>query len=159
MTTYDTLPDTARVWIYQSDRPFKEEDIPEIRQELQHFARGWVSHNKQLRAHAEVLHNRFLVLMVDEGQAGASGCSIDSSVYFLKQMQAKYGVNLFDRMSFSYQQEDKVYTVHREEFARLYQEGQINDDTMVFDTLVNTKGALENSWLKPLAKSWHHRMV
>ena len=69
------------------------------------------------------------------------------------------GVNLFDRMSFSYQQENKVYTVAREEFARLYQEGQINDDTMVFDTLVNTKGALENSWLKPLAKSWHHRMV
>ncbi|MCO6478624.1 MAG: hypothetical protein J5I94_18470 [Phaeodactylibacter sp.] len=159
MTTYDTLPDTTRAWVYQANRPFRDEDIPAIREKVRAFAQSWISHNRQLRAHADVLHNRFIVLMVDESQADASGCSIDKSVYFLKQLQAEYGVNLFDRMTFSYKDGEEVYTVPREEFARLYQEGRINDDTLVFDTLVNTKGALDENWLKPLSQSWHKRMV
>ncbi len=159
MTTYDTLPDTTRVWVYQANRPFRDEDIPAVREKVRAFAQSWVSHNRQLRAHADVLHNRFIVLMVDEGQADASGCSIDKSVYFLKQLQAEYGVNLFDRMVFSYKDGEEVITVPREEFTRLYQEGKINDDTLVFDTLVNTKGALDENWLKPLSQSWHKRMV
>ena len=159
MTTYDTLPDVTRVWVYQANEPFRNEDLPEIRRKVQAFAQSWISHNRQLRAHADVLHNRFVVLMVDESQADASGCSIDKSVYFLKQLQAEYGVDLFDRMSFSYKDGDKVFTVPREEFARLYQEGKINDNTLVFDTLVSTKGGLDQSWLKPLSQSWHKRMV
>ena len=159
MTTYDTLPDTTRVWVYQANRPFRPEDVPGIRQKAQAFAQSWISHNRQLRAHADVLHNRFILLMVDESQADASGCSIDKSVYFLKQLQAEYGVNLFDRMAFSYKDGEEVFTVGREEFSRLYQEGSINDDTLVFDTLVNTKEALDQKWLRPLRQSWHKRMV
>jgi len=159
MTTYDILPDSTRVWIYQANRPFREEDIPEIRHKAQAFAQSWISHNRQLRAHADVLHNRFVVLMVDESRADASGCSIDKSVYFLKQLQAEYGVDLFDRMAFSYMDGEEVATVPRETFARLYQEGKINDDTLVFDTLVSTKEGLNRNWLKPLGQSWHKRMV
>lgn len=159
MTTFDSLPDTARVWIYQANKPFRDEDVPEIRRKAQAFAQSWVSHNRQLRAHADVLYNRFVILMVDEGQADASGCSIDKSVYFLKQLQAEYGVDLFDRMVFSYMDGEKVATVPREEFARRYREGEIGDDTLVFDTLVNTKGNLGRGWLKPLHQSWHRRMV
>ncbi|MCB0558891.1 MAG: hypothetical protein H6573_16155 [Lewinellaceae bacterium] len=159
MTAYDVLPDSTRVWIYQANQPFKEEDIPVIRREAQAFAQSWISHNRQLRAHADVLHNRFIVLMVDESQADASGCSIDKSVYFLKQLQAEYGVDLFDRMAFSFKDGEEVFTVPREEFARLYQEGRINDHTLVFDTLVSTKEELDQKWLKPLSQSWHKRMV
>ena len=159
MTPYDTLPDTTRVWVYQSNRPFRDEDIPEIRSKAQAFAQSWISHNRQLRAHADVLHNRFVVLMVDESRADASGCSIDKSVYFLKQLQAEYGVDLFDRMAFSYMDGEEVATVPRETFARLYQESKINGDTLVFDTLVSTKEELDRNWLKPLNQSWHRRMV
>ena len=159
MTAYDVLPDSTRVWIYQANQPFKEEDIPVIRREAQAFAQSWISHNRQLRAHADVLHNRFIVLMVDESQADASGCSIDKSVYFLKQLQAEYGVDLFYRMAFSFKDGEEVFTVPREEFARLYQEGRINDHTLVFDTLVSTKEELDQKWLKPLSQSWHKRMV
>lgn len=155
----DTLPDTTRVWIYPANRPFSEEEIPTLRQQLQEFVIQWVSHNRQLRSYADVWHRRFIVLMVDESQAGASGCSIDASVRFLKSLQAKYGVDLFDRMIFSYLDGDTVKSVPREEFARLYAAGEINDDTPVFDNLVNTKRDLQSAWVKPLAASWHKRMV
>ncbi len=156
---YQNLPASARVWIYQSDRPFPEEDLPQIKAYIQQFTRNWVSHNRSLRAYGDLLHRRFVVLMVDENQADASGCSIDKSVAFLKALQAEYKVDLFDRMRFSYLEGETVHTVAREEFARLYQEGKIHDDTLVFDTLVNNKGAFEQAWLKPLGKSWHRRMV
>jgi len=159
MTTYETFPDTARIWIYQADLPFPEEEVPAIREKLRAFAQSWVSHNRQLRADAELLHNRFVLLTVDESQAGASGCSIDKSVNFLKQLQAEYNLDLFNRMVFSYQKDGAVHTVPREEFARRYQAGEIDDHTLVFDTLVASKQAFEQGWLKPLGESWHKRLV
>ena len=159
MTLTNTLSDTTRVWVYQANQPFPAEAAPAIKNALQNFAQQWVSHNRQLKADADLLHNRFVVLMVDESQAGASGCSIDSSVHFLKQLQAEFGVNLFDRMYFSYQDGEDVYTVSRDEFAKLYADGTINDETIVFDTLVESKGAFNAGWLKPLKDSWHARLV
>ncbi len=153
------LPPTTRIWIYQSNQPFPDVKVPEIQKLVQDFAQQWISHNRQLRAHGDVLHNRFVVLMVDESQADASGCSIDKSVYFLKNLQAQYGVDLFDRMRFSYLDGEDVKTVSREEFEALYAAGKINDETLVFDTLVNNKGDFDNHFLKPLHQSWHKRMV
>ena len=98
--------------------------------------------------------------MVDESQADASGCSIDKSVAFLKVLQAEYGVDLFNRMIFSYQDTSgQVYSVDRNTFARLYATEQINDDTLVFDPLVATKQDLDQAFVKKLSQSWHKRMI
>lgn len=159
MTTYEILPDTTRVWIYQSSKPFDKKDIPQIRHYLLQFADSWVSHNRQLRAFAEIYHDQFIVLMVDESQAGASGCSIDSSVRFIKELEGAYQVNLFDRMTFAYKEGDAIKTASKFDFAALYREGKINDGTLVFDNLVKNKGEFDNHWIKPLGESWHKRMV
>lgn len=155
----NNLPDTSRVWIYQAQQAFSAELSAEIQQQVQAFAQQWVSHNRALRASGEVLHDQFIVLMVDESQAGASGCSIDKSVHFMQALEAKYGINLFDRMTFTYKDGDQVMTAPREQFARLYAEGKINDETLVFDNLIKTKGEFSNKWIKSLGQSWHKRMV
>lgn len=157
--TADVLPESTRVWIYQADRPFHEKDIPQIRNMVKQFAENWVSHNRALRAFGDVYHHRFVVLMVDESRAEASGCSIDASVAFLKHLQQQFGVDLFDRMRFSFQGDKGVETVSRDEFERLYREGKIDDQTLVFDTLVDSKGAFEQGFVKPLKESWHQRLV
>lgn len=159
MTANQTLPASTRVWIYQSNRPFRSEEVPQLREYVDRFAQTWISHNRSLRAHGDVLHNQFIVLMVDENQADASGCSIDKSVHFLKQIEQTYGVDLFDRMTFTWMDGGEVRTADSEEFARLYREGQITGDTLVFDNLVKTKGELEEKWLKPLNESWHRRFL
>jgi hypothetical protein len=159
-TSMITLSPSSRVWVYSSNKPFDKADVPALRQRLQDFAQQWVSHNRQLRADADVLHDRFVVLMVDETQADASGCSIDSSVTFLKGLQAEFGVDLFNRMIFSYQDaQGQVHSVERDAFARLYATEQINDDTLVFDPLVSTKQDLDQVFLKKLSQSWHKRMI
>ena len=159
METLDQLSDETRVWIYQSNQPFKEDEEAQVRTYIQQFAQQWVSHNRQLKAFGDLLHRQFVVLMVDESQAGASGCSIDSSVRFMKGLQAEFGVDLFDRMTFTYLEGEEVKTANRATFAALYQAGEINDETPVFDTLVNNKGKFEREWIKPLGQSWHKRMV
>ena len=97
--------------------------------------------------------------MVDESLAGASGCSIDKSVHFIKQIEQHYGVDLFDRMTFTYKDGETVKSAPRMEFAELYKMGKINDATLVFDNLVKTKGDFTSNWVKPLGESWHKRMV
>ncbi len=159
MSTIAKMPGTARLWVYQATPAFPEDKAAEIKAELGQFASQWTAHNQQLQASADLLHNRFVVLVVDERQAGASGCSIDSSVRFLKSLQARYGTDLFNRMAFSYEQDGEVFTVPREEFAALYASGAIDDETIVFDTLVESLGAFEAGWRKPLGQSWHKRLV
>ncbi|MFK7808601.1 MAG: hypothetical protein AB8F74_12425 [Saprospiraceae bacterium] len=149
----------TRVWIYQSSRPFSSEELSDIKTQVDTFAQGWVSHSQALKAQANIYHNRFLVLMVDESQAGASGCSIDSSVSFVRRLQQQYGVDFFDRMTFAWKDGEEVKTAQKEDFAKLYHEGVINESTLVFDNLVATKGDFEAGWLKPLGESWHARMV
>ena len=159
MTTYSSLPDSTRVWIYQSTQPFKEEQLPQLKAQITQFTKSWVSHNHQLRAFGDVFHNQFIVLMVDESMAGASGCSIDSSVHFMQSLEANFGLSLFDRMTFTYQDGEEVKSAPRDEFAKLYAEGKINDQTLVSDNLVQNKGQFASIWLKPLGESSHKRMV
>ena len=97
-----TMPPTARVWVYQSSRPLASEEISAVEQALGVFVRQWTSHNTRLHAAGEVRHARFIILAVDESQSGASGCSIDKSVAFMKSLQASLGIDLFDRMCFTY---------------------------------------------------------
>lgn len=159
MVTYREMPADAKVWVYQSNRPFTDEELHRLEGQLREFADEWVSHNVKLKSFGAVYLKQFIVLMVDESQAGASGCSIDRSVYFLKLIEQNYGVQLFDRMTFAYRLGEEVRTASREDFARLYESGIINDQTLVFDNLVKTKGDFDHSWIKPLGESWHKRMV
>lgn len=159
MVTYREMPDNAKVWIYQSNRPFTDEEIQKLEPQINAFADEWVSHNVMLKAFGTVYLKQFIVLMVDESQAGASGCSIDRSVYFLRLVERNFGVELFDRNTFAFRMGDEVHTAPKEEFAGLFNKKIITDETLVFDNLVNTKAAFEKSWIKPLGESWHRRLV
>src|SRR5579862_7340322 len=116
----------SRVWVYQSDRELSDEQAKQVLHQLNLFAAEWTAHNHQLKAKAEVRYNRFLILIVDETQAGASGCSIDKSANFMKALEQELGINLFDRFNFAYRDNDKVLSVPRHEFEEMLKSGKIN---------------------------------
>lgn len=158
MQAYENLSPASKVWIYQANRVLTDAEIEQLQPALERFAAQWVSHNRQLAAFARIFHNRFIVLMVDETHADASGCSIDKSVAFLKEIQAAFGVDLFDRMIFSCQKDGQVISLSREEMQAKIDQGEIHRDTLVFDNLIATKADFESAWLKPLHQSWHARL-
>jgi hypothetical protein len=156
----DRLPSESRIWIYGAERALTEQETITIKQRLQAYVASWVSHRNELSAAADILHDRFLVIGVDESQAEASGCSIDGSVHFLQELGAELGIDFFNRMRFSYRDEqDNILTVSRDEFKDLYRNGTLENDTMVFDPLVKELGELRQIFERPLEDSWHSRMV
>ena len=134
-------------------------EVAEIQQKINLFTKEWVSHSQALSASGNVLHHRFILLMVDENQAGASGCSIDSSVRFLQDLGMEYATDFFDRLNFAYLEGEQVKTAHKDDFAVLYSQGKINDDTIVFNNLVKDAEEMKMKWQIPLKDSWHKNFV
>ncbi len=148
----------SRVWIYQSDKELYDEQAKQLLGQLNDFAAEWTAHNHQLKAKAEVRYNRFLILIVDESQAGASGCSIDKSVNFMKKLEQQFGISLFDRFNFAYREGEKVLSAPRHEFEEMLKNKKINTDTIVFNNLVQNLTELENKWEVPFKDSWHKQL-
>ncbi|WP_304066808.1 ABC transporter ATPase [Pedobacter glucosidilyticus] len=148
----------SRVWIYQSDRVFTDAEVKELEQLLADFTAGWQAHQQQLKAGFEIKYNRFIVLIVDEREAGASGCSIDKSVHLMKEIQEKYQVNLFDRFNIAYKEQEEVKTVNRDAFEALIAVGKINQNTIVFNNLVQNYQEYQDKWEGKFINSWHQRV-
>ncbi len=96
--------ENSRVWVYQADRELTDREVQQVQIQLDNFTTGWTAHNNQLLAKAEIRYNRFLILIVDESRAGASGCSIDKSVNFIKQVEKEFNINLLDRFNLAYRE-------------------------------------------------------
>jgi hypothetical protein len=145
----------SRVWIYQSERKLTDQEVQQIQPELDRFATNWTAHNNQLKAKGEVRYNRFFILIVDESQAGASGCSIDKSVHFMQQVQQHLGINLFDRFNLAYREGEEVLSLPRHDFEVKLKDGSINKETVVYNNLVQNLNELETKWEVPFKDSWH----
>src|SRR3954470_21026295 len=96
------LPAHSRIWIYQTNRQLTDEETNSISEKTKKFLESWTAHDNALKAGFEIRYNRFLILMIDEKVAGASGCSIDKSVHFIQSLEKDYQVDFFDRMSFAF---------------------------------------------------------
>jgi len=150
--------ENSRVWIYQSDRKLNDAEVSQLQQQLNDFCYSWTAHNNQLKAGAEVRYNRFIILLVDESQAGASGCSIDKSVRFLKDLEQQYSINLFDRFNLAYKVGEDVLSVPRAEFEELIKRGEITPETIVYNNLAQTVAELNTKWEVPFKASWHTQL-
>lgn len=149
----------SRVWIYTTHRPLTDAEVLKVQEALDAFARQWTAHNQALQAKAEVFQNQFVILMVDETRAGASGCSIDKSVHFLEGLGKELGIDFFERMRFAWVENDEMYFADRAEFAAHVGSGRISEKTLVVNTLAQTKRDLEEKFLLPFGQSWHRRLV
>ena len=151
------LSDSSKTWIYQADRFLTYDELDNMRPLIFEFLESWTAHRENLMTYGNIFHKRFLVIFVDESIHGASGCSIDASVKFITQLGSQFGIDFFDRATFTYMQEDEIYDIASNELVRAMESGKINEETLFFDNLVSTKGQFLKSWLKPLKSSWHYK--
>lgn len=152
------ISENSRIWIYQSDRILKQEEEAAILQVLEEFTSNWQAHGHDLAALGEVIYHKFIVLSVDEQVAGATGCSIDKSVALMKDIEQKFNINLFDRFQIAFKFNDELKSCGREEFEELIKNKHVNENTIVFNNLIQTRKELKNSWEIPFKESWHARV-
>jgi len=154
------LPASSRVWVFQADRELTYDEIDEVRPIIYRYADQWVSHGIEVESYGNIFHRRFLVLVADETKLSVSGCSIDSTVHFVQSIGNSLNVDFFDRMNYAIMNADEsINTIHHIDFKSEFDKGIINEDTLIFDNLVNTKRTFLEGWIKPIKESWHNKFV
>lgn len=151
---FPELPDSSKVWLYQSNRQISNEEVQSISLELQHFISQWNSHGEKLNAAAKFLNPFFIAFVVDESQLLTSGCSIDKSVKFIQDIQAEYNIDFFNRM---------LLTIVSENGIKQYEIADLKNnknwkDIVFFDPLIQNLGELRTNWIKKIIDSNYSRL-
>ncbi len=159
LVNFTQLPDSAKVWVYQSSRTFTAFEIDELNDSISAFLTDWTAHGQDLQAGFLLPYNRFIVLGVNQDLHAASGCSIDASVRFIKSLESIYDLTLLDNTLVLYKQEQAIQKLTLLEFKKIATEGNFRSDTIVFNNLVKTKGEFVSNWETTAQNSWHNRFL
>lgn len=157
LVDFNSLPEDSRIWVYQSDRKFTDEEIQEIETALAAFITEWSAHGTGLEASFLTKYNRFIIIAVNQGVQSATGCSIDASVSFIQSLEKKYGVDLLDRMNVTFRLGEFIAYKPLIDFKKMAKEKAVSENTIVFNNLVNTVGEWQDFWEVPAKESWHSR--
>lgn len=154
---FENMPDESKIWIYQSNRKFTDDEMAEIESDLKAFVENWAAHGTSLEASYLLQYNRFIILAVNQEVQSATGCSIDISVQFIQQLEQKYSVDLLDKMNVTFKLGEHIAHKPLVEFKKMAKEKAVSANTIVFNNLVNTIGEWHEYWEVPARESWHSR--
>lgn len=157
LVDFDTLPDNSRLWVYQSNRKFNDDEVADLNRQISDFLVQWTAHGASLEAGFEIKYNRFIIIGLNQENASASGCSIDASVHFIQHLEKQYDVDLLDKMNVTYYTGEYIAFKPLNEFRAMAKSKAISKNTVVFNNLVNTKAEYLESWEVPAYESWHGR--
>jgi len=145
---------SSKIWIYQCNRLLTISEALEIEGLLEDFLTNWNSHGTPVKGYANLLFGQFLIFMADETATGVSGCSTDSSVRIVKQIEQKFNVNMFDRQLLAFVIKDRIQMLPLSQFSYALENNFITPDTLYFNNLVKNKEELLNNWIIPIKESW-----
>jgi len=145
---------SSRVWVYQASRLFTMSEAIEIEGLMNNFSTQWKSHGTPVKGVGYLFFGQFVILMADETASGVSGCSTDSSVRLIRDIEQRFGVNMFDRTTLAFIVKDKVQLLPLSQLQYAFDNQFITADTLYFNNLVATKKELEEDWLQPVKDSW-----
>jgi len=145
---------SSRVWVYQASRLFTMSEAIEIEGLLNNFSTQWKSHGTPVKGAGYLFFGQFVILMADETASGVSGCSTDSSVRLIRDIEQRFGINMFDRTTLAFVVKDKVQLLPLSQLQYAFDNQFITADTIYFNNLVATKKELEEDWLQPVKNSW-----
>ena len=156
---YNTLPNNSRIWIYQSNREFTKKEVEYISIKAQDFINQWTRHGDRLKGSFTIKYNHFLALAVDESFTTISGCSIDSSVRFVKELESELNLDLMNKMNVTFKDKNRINSVKLFNFQQFVKEGKVTPETIVFNNIVSSKTDFESNWEIPAKDSWHKRFL
>jgi hypothetical protein len=153
------MPGHARVWLYKTARDISQAEQKVIHELGAAFADSWAAHGAALDACVDVLLDRFVVVAVDQEQALASGCSIDKSVGFIKELEFQLNLTLTDRMVVVHEHAGRITSCRAQELPALLAEGVLTSESMVYDDAVATVDDLRHRFRRPLRETWMQRYL
>ena len=154
-----TFNPESRIWVYQSNRLFSISEALEIEDLLKNFTAQWKSHGTPVKGAGYLFFGQFIILMADERATGVSGCSTDSSVRLIKDIEQQFSVNMFDRTTLAFIVKDKIELLPLSQLQYALDNEFITPDTLYFNNLIQTKEELENKWIVAVKNSWLEKRI
>lgn len=151
--------DNSHVWIYQSSRVFSVPEAIQIEELLKDFASNWKSHGTPVKAYGNLFFGQFVIFMADETASGVSGCSTDSSVRLIKNIEKDFEVDMFDRQMLAFIVDERIQLIPLSQVNHFLEEGILSADTLYFNNTILTKKELLEEWIIPVKKSWLAKRV
>ena len=93
IVNFKSLNKNSRVWIFQSLDFIDDRVVEVIKEKISSFLNEWKSHQKDFKSSFEIRYNTFIIVAADESNL-VSGCSIDSLVNFIKNLETSFDLSL-----------------------------------------------------------------
>lgn len=154
---FDEMTDTSRVWIYQANRQFSTADKALMSIKCNDFLKQWAAHGQSLKSSFQIIHDKFLVISVDESFNQASGCSIDASVSLIKNLEQELNINFFDRTQVCFLINDEIVEIPMNGIKSHVENGIIDSNTLTFNNLVSDIQSFNKDWKVEAKNSWLKR--
>lgn len=143
---FPELSPNSKVWMYTADRKLESNEIDAINKKLKTFISEWAAHGNELFGNATILHDYFIILAVDESKVMASGCSIDSSVRFIKEISSAYEIDFLNRFYVIIKDQNELDRIHIGKLSE-----KLNSE--MFNPMIKSLGQLNQEWLIPVKSS------
>jgi len=158
---FDTLPDNSRIWIYQATDFMPYERVERVSARMINFLQDWQAHGKDLQASFKIEYDRFIIVALSEASYQATGCSVDKLVRQIQELEKELNISLMDRTQIAFRDSDNtmIDTMHMVNFRAALECGDLDENTTVFNNLIDTKKELKNHWEVPVSKSWHRQWL
>ena len=158
IVNFKSLEKNSRVWVFQSLDFIDDRLVEEIKEKISIFLNQWKSHQTDFKSSFEIRYNTFIIIAADEGSL-VSGCSVDSLINFIKDLENSFELQLLDKLHVKYIENGKIITQHLNQFKIYCQSLGKKDNLIVFNNLVKDINELENNWQVDIKNSWHNRYI
>ena len=143
---FEKFPDNSRVWIYAADRFLKAEEEVFVKRNLDAFVDQWAAHGSELAAAGVILEHTFIVLIADESNVSASGCSIDTSVRFIKDLGKELNIDFLNRLSIVIEKDGELKHIHFNDLSSY-------PDWNMYDASVKNLKEFRENWKQLIKES------
>lgn len=150
----NNFPPSAKIWIFQSISPFQEDLKHNIFQKIQEFLAHWTTHGNFVNGWGNLFLDRFILILADESSITVSGCSRDSLMHFIQELEIRFQFSLLDHQILSFWIENKVLSLHKTNLKDSFDNGIINEETFYFNTVAQSKKEWEENGLLQIKDSW-----
>ena len=156
---FPNLTGDGRVWIHTANRVLTPPEQEDVVSKMEAFTAQWKAHGAQLMADFTIYRDQVLILAVDENFEAASGCSIDSAFAIIKQIEAQYQFDLFNRLMIPFLISDEIIRIPMSELNTAFESGTITEDSILLDTSLSSLNDLRTRFLVPLKNSWLSKKI
>ncbi|HRP89225.1 MAG TPA: hypothetical protein PKX92_04220 [Edaphocola sp.] len=143
--------ENSKVWVYQSSRPFSEQQEKEVEEQVLHFTEQWEENGKRVHSWGKLLFGRFIIIIADENP---EAYNLESMNRVLKSIERQYDCRLFDRPSNTFLIKNKAEVLPLNQVQYAIDKGFIQKETLMFNNMVENKKDLLTRWLQPISTTW-----